>query len=94
MKEDTVVVKIEFYDHGLGREQVIYGEVKASKIDRFETNEDSWITLSDSYRSLSVPKIDVVCISEFKDGEVKYRKGEEKAIASKNSKDLVGISSS
>ncbi len=40
MKEDTVVVKIKFYDHGLGREQVIYGEVKASKIDRFETNED------------------------------------------------------
>jgi hypothetical protein len=31
MKEDTVVVKIKFYDHGLGREQVIYGEVKASK---------------------------------------------------------------
>jgi len=94
MKEDTVVVKIKFYNHGLGREQVIYGEVKASKIDRFETNEDSWITLTDSYRSLIVPKIDVACISEFKKGEVRYRKGEEKAIASKNTKDLVGILSS
>ncbi|TKJ27468.1 MAG: hypothetical protein CEE42_02090 [Promethearchaeota archaeon Loki_b31] len=67
MKEDTAVVKIKFYDHGLGREQVIYGEVKASKIDRFETNEDSWITLTDSNRSLIVPKIDVACISEFKE---------------------------
>jgi len=94
MKEDTVVVKIKFYDHMLGREQVIYGEVKTSKIDRFETNEDSWITLTDSYRSLIVPKIDVAGISEFKEGEVRYRKGEEKAIASKNTKDLVGISSS
>jgi len=94
MKEDTVVVKIGFYDHGLGREQVIYGEAKTSKIDRFETNEDSWITLTDSYRSLIVPKIDVACISEFKEGEVRYRKGEEKAIASKNTKDLVGILSS
>ena len=94
MKEDAIVVKIEFYDHELGREQVIYGEAKAIKVDRFETNEDSWITLTDSYRSLSVPKIDVACISEFKDGEVRYSKGEENAVASKNSKDLVGMSSS
>jgi len=94
MKEDAIVVKIEFYDHELGREQVIYGEVKAIKINRFETNKDSWITLTDSYRSLIVPKIDVACISEFKEGEVRYIKGEEKAVASSNSKDLVGISSS
>lgn len=94
MKEDTVVVKIKFYDHGLGREQAIYGEVKASKIDRFETNEDSWITLTDSYRSLIVPKIDVACISEFKEGEVRYRKGEEKAIVSKDSRGSIGMSSS
>jgi hypothetical protein len=94
MKEDELVVKIEFYNHELGREQVFYGLVKASKIDRFETNEDSWIALTDSYRTLIVPKIDVACINEFKDGEVRYRKGEEKAIASKNAKDLVGISSS
>ena len=51
MKDETIVVKIEFYDHGLGREQVAYGEVKATKIDRFETNEDSWITLTDSFMS-------------------------------------------
>jgi len=88
MKEDTIVVKIEFYDHEPGREQSIYGVVKAIKIDRFETNKDSWITLSDSYRMLNVPKIDVLSISEFKDGEVIYCKGEE------NSKDLVGMSSS
>ncbi len=93
MKEDELVVKIEFYDDELGREQVIYGEVKATKIDRFETNEDSWITLTDSYRVFNVSKIDVTCISEFKDGEVRYRKGEEKAVASKNSRNLVGISS-
>jgi hypothetical protein len=94
MKEDTIVVKIEFYEHELGREQAIYGEVQAIKIHRFETNEDSWITLTDSYRLLNIPKIDVTCISEFKDGEVRYSKGEEKAVASKNSKDLMGISSS
>ena len=94
MKEDTIVVKIKFYDHELGIEQVIYGKIKTSKIDRFETNEDSWITLTDSCRSLTVPKIDVACIIEFKDGEVRYSRGEEKAIASKNAKDLVGISSS
>jgi hypothetical protein len=93
MKDDTIVVKIEFYDHELGREQVVYGEVKATKIDRFETNEDSWITLTDSYRSLIVPKIDVARISEFKEEEVRYGKCEEKAISSKNTKDLVGISS-
>lgn len=94
MKEDTIVVRIKFYDHELGREQVIYGEVKAIKIDRFETNEDSWITLFDSYRALNVPKIDVALIKELKDGEVRYSKGEEKAVASKNSKDLVGMLSS
>jgi len=94
MKDDTIVVKIQFYDHELGREQVVYGEVKATKIDRFETNENSWITLTDSYRSLIIPKIDVARISEFKGGEVRYRKGEEKAVASKNSRDPVGISSS
>ena len=94
MKDDTIIVKIRFYDHALGREQDIYGEVKTSKIDRFETNEDSWITLTDSYRSLTVPKIDVTCVSEFKDGEIRYSKGERKVIASKNAKDLVGISSS
>ena len=93
MKDDTIVVEIKFFDHALGMEQTIYGLIKASKIDRFETNEDSWITLTDSYRSLTVPKIDVICISEFKDGEVRYSKGGEKAIASKNAKDLVGISS-
>lgn len=36
MKEDTIVVKIEFYDQEIGREQVIYGVVKAIKVDRFE----------------------------------------------------------
>jgi len=41
-----------------------------------------------------VPKIDVACISELKDGEVRYSKGEEKAVASENTEDLVGISSS
>lgn len=94
MKEDAIVVKIEFFDHELGREQVIYGEAKATKIERFETNEDSWITLTDSCRSLIVPKIDVLSISEFKDGEVRYSKCEEKAIPARNSRDLVGISSS
>jgi len=94
MKEDIIMVKVEFYDHELGSEQVIYGEVKAIKIERFETNEDSWITLTDSCRTLTVPKIDVACVSEFKDGEVRYRKGEEKAITSENAKELVGISSS
>ena len=59
MKEDTIVVKIEFFDHALGREQVIYGEARATKIDRFETNEDSWITLND----VNIPKIDVLSIS-------------------------------
>ena len=94
MKEDELVMKIEFYDHELGRERIIYGEVKASKIERFETNEDSWITLTDSCRTLIVPKIDVACVSEFKDGGVRYKKGEEKAITSENAKDLVGLSSS
>ena len=94
MKDDTIVVKIKFYDHELGREQVVYGEVKAIKIDRFETNEDSWITLFDSYRSLDVAKIDVALIKELKGGEFRYKKGEEKAMTSKNTKDLVGISSS
>ena len=94
MKEDELVVKIEFYDHELGREQVIYGEAKASKIERFETNDDSWITLTDSCRAFTVPKIDVLRVSEFKEGEVRYCKGEEKAITSENAKDLVGLSSS
>ena len=94
MKEDELVVKIEFFDHALGREQVIYGEAKAIKIDGFETNEDSWITLTDSCRSLTVPKIDVACIREFKDGGVRYIKGEEKAISNRNAKNLVGMSSS
>ena len=94
MKDDTIIVKIEFYDHELGREQVAYGEVKATKIDRFETNEDSWITLTDFYRSLTVPKIDVARISELKGEEVRYRKDEEKEIASKYTRDPIGISSS
>jgi hypothetical protein len=94
MKENELVVRVEFYDHERRREQVIYGEVKATKIDRFETNEDSWITLTDSYRSLTVPKMDVVSINEFKGGEVRYRKGEEKVIANENAKELVGMSSS
>lgn len=66
MKEDIIVVKIEFFDHALGREKVIYGEVRATKIDRFETNEDSWITLT----GVDIPKIDVLRISEYKEGEV------------------------
>jgi len=94
MKEDKLVVKVKFYDHKLRREQIIYGVLQTSKIDRFETNEDSWITLTDSYRTLTIPKIDVACIREFKDGEVRYRKDKEKAMTSKNTKDLVGISSS
>ena len=94
MKEDIIIAKIEFYDHELGREQVIYGEAKAIKIERFETNEDSWITLTDSCRTLIVPKIDVACVSEFKDGGVRYKKGEEKAITSENAKEFVEISSS
>ena len=94
MKEEAIVVKIAFFDHELGREQVIYGEAKAIKIERFETNEDSWITLTNSCRTLIVPKIDVACVREFKDGGVRYKKGEEKAITSKNAKELVGISSS
>jgi len=94
MKEDVIIVKIEFFDHGLGREVAIYGEAKESKVNRFEANEDSWITLTDSYRVFNVPKIDVACVSELKEREVKYSKGEEKAVTIKNSKDLVGISSS
>ena len=94
MKEDKLVVKVKFYDHKLRREQIIYGVLQASKIDRFETNEDSWITLTDSCRTLTIPKIDVTRISEFKDGEVRYSKSEEEAVASENDKDLVGISSS
>ena len=94
MKDDTTVVKIKFYDPELGREQVVYGEVKETKIDRFENNEDSWITLTDSYRSLTIPKINVMCIRVIKGGNVRYRKSEKKAIVSKNTKDRVGISSS
>lgn len=94
MKEDTIVVKIEFYDPELGTEQVVYGEVKAIKVNRFKTNEDSWITLTDSCRSLNVSKIDVARISESNDGEVIYSKSEEKAVASENASDLVGLSSS
>lgn len=67
---------------------------KAIKIYRFETNEDSWITLTDSCRTLNVPKIDVLSIIEFNDGEVIYSKSEEEAVASENAKDLVGLSSS
>ena len=94
MKEDIIIAKVEFYDHELGREQVVYGEAKASKIERFETNDDSWITLTDSCRAFTVPKMDVLSVSEFKEGEVRYCKGEEKAITSENAKDLVGLSSS
>jgi len=94
MKEDELVVKIEFYDPKLGTEQVVYGLVKAIKIDRFETNEDSWITLIDSCRLFNVPKIDVTRISESNDGEVMYSKSEEEAVASENAKDLLGLSSS
>ena len=94
MKENTIVVKIEFYDQMLGREQVVYGEVKATKIVRFDTNEDSWITLTDSCRLLNVPKIDVLSVSELNGGEVIYSESEEEAVASENAKDLVGISSS
>lgn len=90
MKEDIIVVKIEFFDHALGGKKVIYGEVRAIKIDRFETNEDSWITLT----GVDIPKIDVLRISEYKEGEVRYAKCEEKEIVNKNAKSLVGISSS
>jgi hypothetical protein len=94
VKEDTKVVEVKIFDHKLGKEQVAYGEAKAIKLDRFESNEDSWITLTDSYRSLTVPKIDVIDVRELKGGKVIYRKREEKAIASENSEDLAGISSS
>lgn len=91
MKDDTTVVKIRFYDHELGREQVIYGEVVASKIDQFETNEDSWITLTDPYRSLVIPKIDIIRISDLKKGEDRYRKDEENTTKSKNTRSFATI---
>jgi len=88
MLENRIAVIVSFYDHEIGKDLVIYGDVEEVKLVQFETNEDSWITLTDPYRSLTIPKIDVKCISDLKKGEDRYRKGDENAILNKKAGNL------
>ena len=83
MLEKKIDVIVRFYDHEIGKDLTIYGDVEEIKLAQFETNEDSWIALTDPYRSLTIPKMDVTLISDLKKGEERYRKGEEKAIINK-----------
>lgn len=83
MLENKIAVIVRFYDHEIGKDLVIYGDVEEIKLVQFKTNDDSWITLADPYRTLTIPKIDITCISDLKKGEDRYRKGEENAILNK-----------
>ena len=83
MIENKIAVIVSFYDHEIGKDLTIYGDVEEIKLVQFETNEDSWITLTDPYRTLNIHKVDIIHISDLKKGEERYRKEEENAILNK-----------
>lgn len=74
MKENKSMVMLRFYDHNVGKELIVYGELEESKVYEFENNDDAWITLTDSQRTLIVPKEDVTRITILKEGEERFRR--------------------
>ena len=88
MLEKKITVIVGFYDHEIGKDLVIYGDVEEIKLVQFETNEDSWIVLTDPYRTLNIHKVDIIHISDLKKGEERYRKEEENTILNKKAGNL------
>ena len=88
MVENKIAVIVRFYDHEIGKDLTIYGDVEEIKLAQFETNEDSWIALTDPHRSLTIPKTDVTLISDLKEGEDRYKKDEENAMINKKAGNL------
>ena len=91
MVENYVVVVVWFYDPGVGKKLIVYGNVEEVKLDQFETNEDFWITVTDSRRTLIIPKKDVTRITVLKEGEDWYRKGKEVVLLKKDAEDLATV---
>ncbi len=87
MVENNVAVLVWFFDHEVGKKLIVYGNVEEVKLDQFETNEDSWITVSDSYRTLNIPKVDVTRLTILKKGEDSYRNNKEVVFSLKKSYD-------
>ena len=88
MLENKIAVIVSFYDHEIGKDLVIYGDVEEIKLVQFETNDDSWITLTDPYRTLNIHKVDITHVSDLKKGEERYRKDEKNAILNKKAGNL------
>jgi len=86
MGDNRVTDLVCFYDHEVGKRLYVYGNVEEVKLDQFETNEDYWITLTDSCRTLSIPKIDVTRITVLTEGDDLYRKGKGDVLSKKNSR--------
>jgi hypothetical protein len=80
MVKNNVMVAVGFYDPEVGKELVVYGELEESKLEQFETNDDSWIAIIDSCRTVIIPKIDITRITFLKEKEDFYKKSEEELI--------------